>query len=127
MPPAVDLLVKDAELLVVDGEREIAGGWVAVADGRIAAVGGPGAEPEARSELSAAGRIVTPGLINTHHALAGALSDPVEAWLRCGPGRAWTTVVGGRVLVDRGEPVLPGLRDALREHGRMARSMQRLA
>ncbi|MFI8878482.1 8-oxoguanine deaminase [Streptomyces sp. NPDC055243] len=57
-------------------------------------------------------------------ALAGALSDPVEAWLRCGPARAWTTVVAGRVLVDRGEPVLPGLADALRDHARIARRMQ---
>lgn len=57
-------------------------------------------------------------------ALAGALSDPVEAWLRCGPARAWTTVVGGRVLVDRGEPRLPGLVEALRVHGAVARGMQ---
>lgn len=57
-------------------------------------------------------------------ALAGALSDRVEAWLRCGPARAWTTVVGGRVLVDRGEPLLPGLTEALRDHGRIARRMQ---
>ncbi|MFE4579792.1 8-oxoguanine deaminase [Streptomyces chartreusis] len=57
-------------------------------------------------------------------ALAGALSDPVEAWLRCGPARAWTTVVGGRILVDRGEPRLPGLVEALRVHGAVARAMQ---
>ncbi|MFC5218661.1 8-oxoguanine deaminase [Streptomyces coerulescens] len=57
-------------------------------------------------------------------ALAGALSDPVEAWLRCGPARAWTTVVAGRVLVDRGEPRLPGLVDALRVHAGVAREMQ---
>jgi 8-oxoguanine deaminase len=55
------------------------------------------------------------------------LSDPVEAWLRCGPARAWTTVVGGRVIVDRGEPVLPGLAEALRDHGRIARRMQQQA
>ncbi|MER6125739.1 8-oxoguanine deaminase [Streptomyces sp. NPDC001795] len=57
-------------------------------------------------------------------ALAGAVSDPVEAWLRCGPARAWTTVVGGRILVDRGEPALPALTDTLREHGRIARRVQ---
>ncbi|MEV5914182.1 8-oxoguanine deaminase [Streptomyces chartreusis] len=57
-------------------------------------------------------------------ALAGALSDPVEAWLRCGPARARTTVVGGRVLVDRGEPRLRGLVEALRAHGAVARAMQ---
>jgi 8-oxoguanine deaminase len=57
-------------------------------------------------------------------ALAGALTDPVEAWLRCGPARAWTTVVGGRTLVDRGEPVLPGLTDALRTLGTIACRVQ---
>lgn len=67
MSSAVDLLVKDAELLVVDGEREIPGGWIAVTGGRVTAVGTAGAEPEARTTVSAAGRLVTPGLINTHH------------------------------------------------------------
>ncbi len=60
-------------------------------------------------------------------ARAGAVSDPVEAWLRCGPARAWTTVVGGRILVDRGEPRLAGLVDALRTHDRIARRMQQAA
>ena len=67
MSSAVDLLVKDAELLVVDGEREIPGGWVAVTGGRVTAVGAGGTEPEALTTVSAAGRLVTPGLINTHH------------------------------------------------------------
>lgn len=67
MPSAVDLLVKDAELLVVAGDREIPGGWVAVTNGRVTAVGTAGTEPEARMTVSAAGRLVTPGLINTHH------------------------------------------------------------
>lgn len=65
--PRVDLVVKDALLLVVDGEREIPGGWVAVSGGRVSAVGAPGSEPEAAQVVSAAGRLVTPGLINTHH------------------------------------------------------------
>ncbi|MEU0969099.1 8-oxoguanine deaminase [Streptomyces sp. NPDC005917] len=60
-------------------------------------------------------------------ALAGALTDPVEAWLRCGPARAWTTVVAGRVLLDRSEPVLPGLTEALRTHARVARRVQQSA
>ncbi|WP_425827490.1 8-oxoguanine deaminase [Streptomyces fractus] len=57
-------------------------------------------------------------------ALAGALTDQVEAWLRCGPSRAWATVVAGRVLVEDGEPRLPGLADALRDHRRIAARMQ---
>ncbi|MGW5122179.1 amidohydrolase family protein, partial [Streptomyces noursei] len=60
-------------------------------------------------------------------ALAGALTDPVEAWLRCAPSRAWTTVVGGRVLVDEGELQLPELEEKLNAHARVARRMQGLA
>src|SRR5690349_5197303 len=63
----VELLVRDADLLVVDGEREIRGGWVAVTGGRVTAVGTAGNEPEADTTVSAAGRLVTPGLVNTHH------------------------------------------------------------
>lgn len=56
--------------------------------------------------------------------LAGALTDPVEAWLRCGPARAWTTVVGGRVLVDEGVLQLSGLADVLAAHRRVAADLQ---
>ncbi|MGC5167504.1 8-oxoguanine deaminase [Luteimicrobium sp. DT211] len=60
-------------------------------------------------------------------ALAGALTDPVEAWLRCGPSRAWSTVVAGRTLVEEGVPLLPGLPDALRDHRRIAGRLQAVA
>ncbi|GAN55388.1 8-oxoguanine deaminase [Tanticharoenia sakaeratensis] len=59
-------------------------------------------------------------------ARAGALTDPVEAWLRCGPAVAGTTIVDGRVLVDNGEPQLAGLADVLRDHAREARRIQGL-
>ena len=39
---------------------------------------------------------------------AGALIDPVEAWLRCGPVSARHTVVAGQVLVRDGELTVPG-------------------
>ncbi|BDZ41340.1 hypothetical protein GCM10025865_06390 [Paraoerskovia sediminicola] len=58
--------------------------------------------------------------------LAGAHTDPVEAWLRTGPARAMTTVVAGEVLVDGGEPRLSGLGDALTDHRRVSRRLQRL-
>jgi 8-oxoguanine deaminase len=58
--------------------------------------------------------------------LAGAHSDPVEAWLRCGPAKAWVTTVGGRVLVEDGRLTLPGLTDQLRTHDRISREMQGL-
>ena len=45
---------------------------------------------------------------------AGALSDPVEAWLRCGPVSARHTVVGGRLVVEDGVPVHSGPRRAAR-------------
>ncbi len=67
---AADLLVLGAELVatVDDQRREIRGGWVAIRDGLISAVSGPGEiPPEATDTISAAGCLVTPGLINTHH------------------------------------------------------------
>jgi cytosine/adenosine deaminase-related metal-dependent hydrolase len=55
---------------------------------------------------------------------AGAWSDPVEAWLRCGPVDARHTVVGGRVIVRNGTLELPKLDEMLREHERISRSWQ---
>ena len=51
---------------------------------------------------------------------AGALSDPVEAWLRCGPVSARHTVVGGRLVVEDGVPVHPGLDEQLAVHRRVS-------
>ncbi|MFT8719849.1 8-oxoguanine deaminase [Acetobacter sp.] len=59
-------------------------------------------------------------------ALAGALTDPVEAWLRCAPAVAGTTIVNGRILVENGEPVFAGLNDVLKSHAEAARRMQGL-
>jgi cytosine/adenosine deaminase-related metal-dependent hydrolase len=58
---------------------------------------------------------------------AGALSDPVEAWLRCGPVSARHTVVAGRPVVAGGVPVHPGLDEQLAVHRRVARAMQEAA
>ena len=49
-------------------------------------------------------------------AFAGALSDPVEALLRCGPLGAWHTVVGGKNLVEAGRLLHPALADRLKRH-----------
>jgi cytosine/adenosine deaminase-related metal-dependent hydrolase len=59
-------------------------------------------------------------------AFAGALSDPVEAWLRCGPVAARHTVVAGRAVVADGVPVHPGLEERLADHRRIAARMQAL-
>jgi hypothetical protein len=55
---------------------------------------------------------------------AGALSDPVEAWLRCGPVAPRHTVVGGRVVVEDGVPVHAGLDEQLAVHRRVSSAMQ---
>src|SRR5499426_721747 len=68
--PAADLLVTGAKLVATcdAGHRELAGGWVAVTGGMVSAVGAAGDRPPAaRETLDAAGCLVTPGLINTHH------------------------------------------------------------
>jgi cytosine/adenosine deaminase-related metal-dependent hydrolase len=57
---------------------------------------------------------------------AGALADPIEAWLRCGPVSARDTVVHGRPIVRAGELVSPRTDEMLRTHGRIARRIQQL-
>ncbi len=66
----VDLLIRDADLVatVDPARRELTGGWVAVSSNRIVGVGVRGTEPDrAECTVNAAGCLVTPGLINTHH------------------------------------------------------------
>ncbi len=58
---------------------------------------------------------------------AGAVADPVEAWLRCGPVSAWHTIVNGRFVVREGNIVHPDLDDVLQTHARHAARIQRLA
>jgi cytosine/adenosine deaminase-related metal-dependent hydrolase len=55
---------------------------------------------------------------------AGALTDPLESWLRCGPGRARDTVVAGRVLVENGALTLPGVDDMVARHRAAAARVQ---
>ena len=51
---------------------------------------------------------------------AGALSDPVEALLRCGPVAARHTIVAGKSLVTSGEPTAAGVDEMLSRHRRIA-------
>ena len=60
-------------------------------------------------------------------AFAGAWSDPVEAWLRCGPVAARHTVVAGKSVVRNGELMLPNVDEILRRHARVSRSWQKVA
>jgi cytosine/adenosine deaminase-related metal-dependent hydrolase len=55
---------------------------------------------------------------------AGALADPVEAWLRCGPVSARHTVVAGKVLVRDGELAFAGTEEKLRLHRAAAERIQ---
>ncbi|MEY2959603.1 MAG: hypothetical protein RLZZ01_2171 [Actinomycetota bacterium] len=57
---------------------------------------------------------------------AGAVADPVEGWLRCGPVSARDTIVHGRAIVRDGRLVSDRLDEMLRVHDRLARRIQRL-
>jgi cytosine/adenosine deaminase-related metal-dependent hydrolase len=87
-----DLLVHDAACVAtMDADRrELGGGWVAITDGLVSAIGGAAdPAPDALQRLSAAGCLVTPGLINTHHhmfqnltrAYGPMTSAPLFGWL----------------------------------------------
>jgi cytosine/adenosine deaminase-related metal-dependent hydrolase len=60
-------------------------------------------------------------------AFAGALTDPVEAWLRCGPVSARHTVVNGALVVEDGRVVAPGEEDMLRRHRAASARIQGLS
>jgi hypothetical protein len=74
--------------------------------------------------VGAAGDLVVWSLDPDRPAFAGALSDPVEAWVRCGPVAARETVVAGRVVVADGAPVHGGVGEVLARHRRLAAAMQ---
>ena len=93
------VLVEDARPLVtMDADRRILdGGWVAACDGLITAVGSgeppemiAGAPREQHQRIDAAGCVVTPGLVNSHHHLfqtrtrawPGAVDAELFDWLR---------------------------------------------
>ena len=77
---------------------------------------------------------LTPGAVGdvavwslTGPAFAGALADPIEAWLRCGPVAALETIVHGRAVVRGGALVSRRTDEMLATHRRLAARMQRLA
>jgi cytosine/adenosine deaminase-related metal-dependent hydrolase len=57
---------------------------------------------------------------------AGAIADPVEAWLRCGPVSARDTIVHGRFVVRGGELVSNKVDEMLTTHRGLSARMQRL-
>jgi cytosine/adenosine deaminase-related metal-dependent hydrolase len=58
---------------------------------------------------------------------AGAIADPIEAWLRCGPVSARDTIVAGRAVVRNGALVSTKVDEHLRNHRRIAARIQKLA
>ena len=88
-PGAVDLLVRDAQCLVGAEGEEIAGGWVAIKGGFVSATGRAGEEPEASEVLDAAGCLVTPGLINTHHHIYQNLTRSVAPFVNTDDNTQW--------------------------------------
>jgi cytosine/adenosine deaminase-related metal-dependent hydrolase len=56
---------------------------------------------------------------------AGAIADPIEAWLRCGPVSVRDTIVAGRPVVRDGRLVSDRIEEMLRDHRRLAERMQR--
>lgn len=55
---------------------------------------------------------------------AGAIADPIEAWLRCGPVSVRDTIVHGRVVVRGGQLVSTRVDEMLAQHRRLATRMQ---
>lgn len=62
----------------------------------------------------------------TGPSFAGAIADPIEAWLRCGPLSVWHTVANGRSIVREGAVVHRDLDEMLRAHARHAARIQQL-
>ncbi|MEE3098350.1 MAG: 8-oxoguanine deaminase, partial [Pseudomonadota bacterium] len=76
------LLLRNADVLVTmdDARREIPGGGLFARDGAIEAVGMAADLPREADEIvDAAGCVVTPGLVNTHHHLFQTLTRAVPA------------------------------------------------
>ena len=72
------LLIRNAHVATMDAERrEIAGADILIEDGVIAAVGA--VDAEGADSIDAAGCVVTPGLVNTHHHLYQTLTKAVPA------------------------------------------------
>ncbi len=58
---------------------------------------------------------------------AGAIADPIEAWLRCGPVGARDTIVNGQHVVKDGRLVSDKLSEMLATHRQLSAHMQQLA
>jgi 5-methylthioadenosine/S-adenosylhomocysteine deaminase len=86
-----DILITNGEILSLDGQSNIYNpGWVEIKDGKIVGSGG-GSAPKsisAKKSIDASGKLVMPGLVNTHSHAAMTLlrgeddNEPFEPWLK---------------------------------------------
>jgi cytosine/adenosine deaminase-related metal-dependent hydrolase len=58
---------------------------------------------------------------------AGAIADPIEAWLRCGPTSVRDTIVHGRAIVRNKELVSTRVDEMISLHTKLATKMQNFA
>ncbi|MDG2234466.1 MAG: 8-oxoguanine deaminase [Ilumatobacter sp.] len=77
--------------------------------------------------------VIAPGAVGdlavwslTGPTFAGAIADPIEAWLRCGPTGARDTIVNGQPVVRDGQLVSGRLGDMLAAHDTLSRRIQQL-
>lgn len=106
-----EILIRNATVVTMDEtRREIAGGDVLIRGGVIAAVG-PGLQAPGAAVVEAAGCVVTPGFVNTHHHLYQSLTRAVPGgqdallfgwlktlypiWGRFGPDEMFTSAQTG--------------------------------
>jgi cytosine/adenosine deaminase-related metal-dependent hydrolase len=62
----------------------------------------------------------------TGFAYAGAVSDPIEAWLRCGPTGVRNTIINGKEVVKDGHLVSAATKEMLTAHAAASQRVQRL-
>jgi len=77
--------------------------------------------------------VIAPGAVGdlavwslTGPTFAGAIADPIEAWLRCGPTGARDTIVNGQPVVREGQLVSGRLGEMLAAHDTLSRRIQQL-
>jgi cytosine/adenosine deaminase-related metal-dependent hydrolase len=75
--------------------------------------------------VGATGDVAIWSLTGPQH--AGAIADPIEAWLRCGPIAARDTIVHGTAIVRNGQLVSADVEQRLVDHRRISSRIQRLA
>jgi len=89
-------LIHDARLVAPmdDARTRLLGGWVLVEDDRVVSVGPPPVPPtvEAERRIDARGKVVLPGLVNTHHHLPQVLTRNVPRAQQA-PLFRWLTVL----------------------------------